>query len=339
MLNILKNLFFPEPEAVEPVRPSAQRLPRRPGGRPAVHTRQDGIRPAALDTAFYSFILGVQSPLDTPLNRFEKDVLSALDQLVSRENARAELVPRLPAIIPRVMGTLRDDTSSAADLALEIGRDAVLVSDVLQMANSACYSTGDRINSLEQAIFILGRVGLRQLVTRAAFKPLINLDTGYFTRLSGATLWEQAEKTARVCDCLAKKEHLDRFYAYLAAIVQNVGFIVALRVLDRSFDGNHAPRSHRFRSALVRRARRLSLLIAREWDFPPAVLDALDDQSGDRPEDMSRLGDLLYTGDKLSKLHILSAQGRFTGKVDRMACRLRGRLTDSCADCYSLLDA
>ncbi|HHJ17242.1 MAG TPA: HDOD domain-containing protein [Gammaproteobacteria bacterium] len=331
MLSVLKNLFFPSPDPRE--RPAC--TPRdkvRPDKKPKSTARPAGISAREIDTAFYGLILGVQSPIDSTLNTFEKKVLRELDQLLASDISHSSLVPRLPSVIPRVMGALRDESSSAVDLAAQLGRDAVLVSEVIRLANSPYYRVGKEITSLERAVFILGQVGVRQLVTNAAFKPLLNLNSGHFTKLSGTILWDQSEKAAVICDCLARQEKTDRFNAYLMAIVQNAGFTVALQILDRNFDGSQAPRSGIFHERLISRSRKLSWIIAKEWEFGPAVLDALEAQIKDR--NMPITGNILYVADKLSKMSILSGRGRFKGDVDQLAERLQERLTRPCKDCF-----
>jgi hypothetical protein len=86
---------------------------------------------------------------------------------------------------------------------------------------------------------------------------------------------------------------------------------------------------------LIKRSRELSLLIAKEWGFPAAVLQALESQIDAKQPPM--LGRILYAGDKLSKMHILSARGRFNGEIDRVANRLLGDLVDTCRVCCEAL--
>jgi HD-like signal output (HDOD) protein len=282
----------------------------------------------------------VQSPLDCKLNGFEKQVLRELDRLLGSDIDHSGLVPRLPTVIPRVMSALRDEDSSAADLASQLGRDAVLVGEVIRLSNSPYYSTGQKVDSLERAVLAIGRLGVRQLVVNAALKPLINLQVGHFTRLSGTVLWDQAEKAALAGDCMAKHEKVDRLDAYLMAIVGNVGLTVALQLLDRNFDGDQVPRSALFRQHLISKSRALSLVIARQWKFPGAVLEAQQELIG--AEDMqglSKLAGILFLSDKLAKLHILAAQGRFTGDVADIVRASRSDLSVNYATCYQRLSA
>lgn len=331
MLSALKNLFSSSPVKSErasrkPEAKSQQNKKVKPDPSPA------GVSITEIDAAFYGLILGVQSPVDSDLNNFEKKALREIDQLLASDISHNTLVPRLPAVIPKIMSTLRDQSSSSADLASELGRDAVLVSEVIRLANSPYYRVGQNVTSLERAVFVLGQVGVRQLVTNAAFMPMINFNSGHFTKLSGTTLWDQSEKTAIACDCMAKQQKTDRFNAYLMAIVQNVGLTVALQILDRNFDGSQAPHSVLFQERLINRSRELSCVIAKQWGFPATVLDALESQP--KPKHMQTLGCILYAGDKLSKIHILSTRGRFKNDADRLISRLERRFKFSCRDCY-----
>lgn len=341
MFSALKQFLFPSPPPVEPaVRERAVAASRQRGGR-AAGSAAARLSPADIDAAFYGMVLGVQSALDAGPNAFESRVTRELERLLAADISHSSLVPRLPAVIPRVMKTLRDESSSAAQLAADLGRDAVLVSEVIRLSNSPYYRTGNEITSLERAVFALGRTGIRQLVANAAFKPLINLNAGYFTRLSGTLLWEQSEKAAVACDCMARAERVDRFHAYLMAIVQNVGMTVALQVLDSNFKGSEVPRSQQFRERLVRQSRVLSLKIARQWEFPSPVLDALQAQidvaDGVR---LSGLAAILHIADVVAKTHILSrcgriADGEILAEVDLPELRLKAHLTD----CYRRFSA
>ena len=298
-------------------------------------TAAAGLSPEEIDAAFCGFLLGVRSPIDSDLNPFEKKMLRELDQLVTSNISDCRLLPALPAMIPEIMSGPRDQSSSSTDLLSSLGRDARIVSEIIQLANSPYFRDAQAITSLQSAVSVLGRVGVRQLAINAAFKPLINLHSGHFTKLSGTMLWQQSEKAAIACDCMARKEKTDRFKAYLMAIVSNVGFTVALKLLDRNFEGSLVPRSKLFHKQFIRRSTELSWLIAREWTLPGVVLEALESQIDARPQ--QALGSILYAGDKLSKLQLLATCGRFNGDMHQLNPRLQEHLTDSRRACYIAL--
>jgi HD-like signal output (HDOD) protein len=91
---------------------------------------------------------------------------------------------------------------------------------------------------------------------------------------------------------------------------------------------------------MVTQSRILSLLIARQWGFPEAVLEAIEAQVDvGRGGRLPPLADILYVGDKLAKVHILAAQGRFKGSVDQLVDASCGGLRDYCDACYARLSA
>lgn len=292
----------------------------------------------AVDAGFYSLLLGVHSLVEHDLNALESRVSRELDQIVSSGVSRSTLVPRVPAVMPRLMQSLRSESASGAEIAEQVGRDATLVAEVLRLANSPYYRTGREINSLEQAVFMLGRNGLRQLVANAAMKPLLNVQTGHFSRHGGPVVWAQAEKCAIAGRCLAKAEGLDQFEAYLAGLVQNIGVIVVIQQLDAAFDSREAARSYRFRDIFAAKSRVLSVMIAAEWEFPGGVLRAIKEQSSaGQPDDMSPLGRVLFAADKLSKLRVLVDEGRSEDEVERLQCGAHGQFRERCLRCYAEL--
>ena len=52
---------------------------------------------------------------------------------------------------------------------------------------------------------------------------------------------------------------------------------------------------------------------------------------------MQVLGSMLYAGDKLSKVHILSSRGRFRGDNERVVERLQGPWAATSKVCYEAL--
>ena len=292
----------------------------------------------SLDTAFYGIMLGAHSPLECELNPLEQRVVSQITSLMSASGTHADLVPRLPSIMPKIMRTLRDEESSTAELASYIGRDVVLVSEVIRLANSPYYRIARKIDSLERAICILGRSGIRQLVANAAFKPLIDMKTGHFTQLASGIVWALAERSAQLCDCVAKKQNADRFHAYLTGLVHNVGFTVALKIMDRVYDGSDALRSNTFRMLLIDQATILSLMIAQEWDFPQPVLKALESQIGVFDLNSAPpLARILYISGILAKLSILSQREEFARTTERLQRQLAPLITTAHTRCYAKL--
>lgn len=266
----------------------------------------------------------------------EARVLDALEGINTSQQSGVALVRRMPGLIPQLLQSLRSDGFSGAALSRTISSDVVLVAEVIRLANSCYIGTGTTITSVEHAVILIGQEGLRQLITSVAFRPIIDMHSGHYTRTLARRLWAHAERCAVANRVLAEQSGIEPFDAFLAGLVQSVGLIVALRIMDQVAKGEHDMGSELFCARLAGAARSLSCSIAREWDFPPAVIQALQEQGGPRKgAQMSALGRLAMLTDYLARLQALSRLGLLAG-LDQS---LLAGLPPAATHCYQLLAA
>jgi HD-like signal output (HDOD) protein len=300
-----------------------------------------GADPTAsdVDCAFLGLTLGVSvASLDGEMSQAEKVVLDNLRNVFLKQDLPDNLVPRLPAVMPRIMMAIRDQNASAEGLARSISGDIALVGEVIRLANSPYYRTAQPIESLEQAIVMLGINGIRQLIASAAFKPILNAGSGHFVGNASHYLWEKNLKAGQAGDCIARSMGADRFHAYLSGLIGQAGIAVAMKQLDQQFTEGQTPGSASFMNELSLVSRQITVRIARHWDLPGPVLEALEDQISDRePEDMSSMGGIAFMSDKLAKMHILSKNGQLQDYTGKIHCRLPGAMNDACSHCYRLI--
>ncbi len=242
----------------------------------------------------------------------ENEVLEALDKIIKGKQSGANLVKRMPGVIPQLLQSLRSENFSGAELSRKISHDVVLVAAVIRIANSSLYNPSQNITSIEHAVLLLGQNGLRQLITGVAFRPIIDLHSGHYTKSIAPRIWDQSERCALACKMLAEEKSVDPFDAFLAGLVQHVGLVVALRIMDQTTNGRAQIGTPPFCSALLRHTRALSCSIAREWNFPDHVSLAIEEQSGFNTANMSPLGKILSLGDYLAKVRILVDHNRLT---------------------------
>jgi HD-like signal output (HDOD) protein len=287
-----------------------------------------------IDAIFCRWLIGCNSSSTTGPGILEKTILDALDALSKSKLAGANLVPRVPAIIPQLLKSLRDEHISAGELSHQIAHDVILIAEVIREANSPYYHPAKPITNLENAVLILGQNGLRLLIARVAFRPIINMQSGHFTNLAAPHIWTQSEKCADTCSRLATEMKADPFVAFLAGLVQNVGMIVAFRLIDRLYDGNALPGSDEFCRALTVHARVLSALIGRQWDFPEEVVNAIENMSkGLSDSDKAPLHEILSISDRVSKIRLL-VDNNLLGQDQEPV--LNG-LSDTALRCFSQL--
>lgn len=273
---------------------------------PTLHAAVD------IDHLYFPWMLGMEASVSEP-NDTERRLLRALERISSTDTqAVTALVPRMPAVIPMLLHSLRDKDVSNARLSDQIARDPVLLAALLRQVNSSYYRRNEAITSIEQALALLGQNNLRLLVASVAFKPLFNMQSGHFIAPAAPRLSALSTATAVACRTLATRRQVEPFEAFLATLLQNVGLIVALRIMDQVYEGGDL-RSLSFCSSLTTEARRLSLRVGREWQFPPAVLQALAEQDSAAGAD-SPVSQLLRLADRLSKLHVLVVNGQLAAE-------------------------
>ena len=206
----------------------------------------------------------------------------------------------------QLLRSLRDETSSAGELARQVAQDVTLVAHVIREVNSPYYRATAPIANIEGALMLLGQNGLRMLLARVAFRPLIGTQSGHLARRGAPQLWRQSEQCALAASMAAPARGADPFEATLAGLMQNVGLVVALRLMDGLAGAAPLPPSDAFARALLDSARRLSAGIAQLWEFPPAVGQAIL-QAG--RFDATPLAAALHQGERLATLRVLCDDG------------------------------
>lgn len=231
----------------------------------------------------------------------EERVLADVRSLAADPVCASGLVPRIPELVSQLLTALSDEHISTSALSAQVGRDLVLVAEVIREANSAYYRPVTPIETLEGAVTMLGLNGLRMLLARIAFRPLVRVKVQGVARQVAPNVWKHSERCAFAASVMAPGLSAGMFESYLAGLMQNLGLQVAFQVADRVCEGK-VPGSSEFGVALFAASRQLSSVIANHWDFPPEVVEAIE-QAGS--PDGSHLAQALSQGDCIAKLRLL----------------------------------
>ena len=142
--------------------------------------------------------------------------------------ARIDQVPALPAVVSAILSMAGNDESSADELDRLISQDMVIAGRLLNLVNSSFYNLSNRVNSLQQAVAIVGFHSLRSLVIAASVSPLLRLDLSVYS-YEDTGLW----RNSAVCAGLAKElatitqrgsDTADNYF--IGALLRNVGMLV-----------------------------------------------------------------------------------------------------------------
>lgn len=279
-----------------------------PAGRPAVPL-------ADIEDRFHRFVLGLADSKAGAPSASELATLKRLELLGARFDMHS--LPRLPTVLPQLLRALRNDKAGGGELARLIGRDPLMVGEIMRVTGSVHYRAAQPITSLQQAVVLLGQDGLRRILTQHVMKPILQTNADALGHAAGERLWHHAERCAHACAWLGRNTGCDAFEAYLAGIVCHTGDGAVVRLLNQMGPaGDAGPPSPGFVAGCAGLAARLSLQVARHWELPQRVVDALAERQASATPAASPLGKVLSAADVLAMAQLLAEHERLADDPD-----------------------
>lgn len=182
---------------------------------------------------YLAWLLGVDELPDPPAGPDAARLLRAADTEINGKGSVTRLLRRSPSVLPRLIRILRTETYTRTELAHQIEQDVVLAAEVLRMARSAMYAHyGTTSPSVQQAVAVLGSVGVEQVIARVLVRPLFQSDSRSLQARAAARMWEDSERCATLCALLAHRHEQDTFDAYVAGLLMNSGWNAMLRAFE-----------------------------------------------------------------------------------------------------------
>ncbi len=231
------------------------------------------------DGFFRALLPGLAS---SSISKKHKEAVAKVKRLLN-DNSQTRVIPRLPAVIPRLMRSLRDPDSNAQSYVAIINKDPAMSAAVLKLANTVYFNPGHkRITAIDTAVVKLGIEGLRSVLSAAVMQPVIQKDSPYFHQF-GEQLWQHSLQCAVACERIAEVKGGEPYNAYLLGLIHDIGIITAFSELCRELGDDkdsdtEAPGYDVFAPLLKEHAAQLSVRIAREWEFPEVLCEALQQQ-------------------------------------------------------------
>ena len=303
----------PEPPAARPgaLRPPA---PTPDPESPAAAACASSCSPAEISESFHRLLFALPAATEGTATSSGRAMLKRLELLSTRFDVRS--LPRLPAVLPQLLRTLKNDTAAGAELAKLVGRDPLMVGEVMRVTSSVHYRAAQPIGSLRQAVILLGQEGLHRVVTQLAMMPILQASTGNSTH-AGELLWEHAERCAHACAWLTKSDGGDTFEAYLAGVVSHTGTGAVVRLLRQLLtDAPTQALDSRFIMECAALGTKLSLQAACYWELPERVIAALDENQQAQDGSDSQLGGALRVADTVAMAQVLVSHEALPADVD-----------------------
>ncbi|HNV46186.1 MAG TPA: HDOD domain-containing protein [Spirochaetota bacterium] len=221
----------------------------------------------------------VTTSLTVPYEFRPREVVSIIrDRIV----AAIEGLPTFPKNIVELQGMCADPSVAIEAIAERITHDPCLSAEILKVANSAGFVTRKRIETVHEALMIIGIKNLQTILVVTAARKILAQRYHKFEEL-----WEHCTKTAfyarRIAHALKLGAAAD--HAFLAGLLHDIGKIVLLSTdltLVNQIADLVANRKVRA-STIIEEATvgishgAIGELIARKWNFPAFLIEAIRD--------------------------------------------------------------
>lgn len=196
-----------------------------------------------------------------------------LDQLGKRlATSSIEELPRQPMSLPMLMRALSDESSDRQRLGDIILSDPALTDQLLQIANSPYFRPSEQaIESVDQAIFVLGIDGIRNVISAAVMRPMM-VARNSREALFAQRVWRWGLACARSAELIARLQGQDTNAYFMVGLLPALSYITLRRELQRIYLTRFAgtePEPAVIRQALARHHWATSQLLASEWNLPP----------------------------------------------------------------------
>lgn len=133
-------------------------------------------------------------------------------------------LPSLPTVVMELMASIDQDDVDIDTLALKIAQDQALTAKTLRLANSSFYGRAQAVNTITEAIAILGFRTVRSVVTTAGLMQAIKHSGAQGPDLQ--PFWRHAIAVAVCARELAPHLHVSPDHAYTAGLLHDIGRLV-----------------------------------------------------------------------------------------------------------------
>ena len=147
-----------------------------------------------------------------------------------------EQLPSLPDVVSKIINMVNDPDVSFKHVADEIAKDQAITANILKLCNSAYFSKGKEISSIDRAIVILGLKEVKDIVVIATTKSVLNkVIVGY--DLARGELWKHGVAVAMLAKKIATEcnQKIIADIAFTGGIIHDVGKTVLALFVQSTF--------------------------------------------------------------------------------------------------------
>ena len=204
-----------------------------------------------------------------------------VDRELEEAIKKLDHLPTLPSIAAEVLEATRSSQTSAQEVQAIISRDPALSSRVLKLVNSAYYGLPQRIQSITQAVVILGFNQVKNIVlTVSVFEAFGTLAKG-MNIVSG--IWAHSLGTAICARTIGRFYHRPGFEdLFVAGLLHDFGRIFLIHINRRKYaDAISAVENENIslrdaeKQVLGLHHEKVGQVICQKWNLPETMVESV----------------------------------------------------------------
>jgi len=234
-------------------------------------------------------------------------------------------LPSLPEIYTRLSGLLESDDSDAGQIGEAVQSDPSLTGRVLKMTNSAYFGLPNEIFSIAQAVTLLGRQQIKQILMGSVLAGIFkDIDLAGF---SMRDFWEHSIKTAIIARHLAMQNVniIDHEAFFTAGLLHDIGRLViaksapdSIAEIDAIVEANGVDMIQAEADILGVTHADIGAVIMKKWGMPSMISQCVIKHHEINHEGPFAIEtSMVYLANKLSKLTLIEAKDENEGECKK----------------------
>ncbi|MDK9724427.1 MAG: HDOD domain-containing protein [Sterolibacteriaceae bacterium MAG5] len=257
--------------------------------------------------------------------------------------ARADILPALPQVVRHILDTLRDERANAELLAERIGSDPAVVARLLAAANASAYGLAGHVDSLRQAVLLLGIEKVRAITLATAIVDRYHSAPPF----DAQRLWLHSLGVAVCAREIAIHAGLDAESAFTAGLLHDIGQLLLFAVEPAAYAETLGAKGRLDISTVDAEHSCLGLdhaavgaALARHWSLPEAIVLAIGGHHAPEALPDHELADVVHVAEVLSHaLDLGGAPDNLVPELSELACARLGIEWDEFAARFPEIDA
>ena len=196
--------------------------------------------------------------------------LEALEERIA--TGKLEELPRQPGTLPLLLKALSAETTERRQISRIILSDPVLTEHLLQIVNSPFFRYNqNRIESVDQAVFVLGLNGIRSVAAAAMMRPMMSARNSR-EALFAQRAWRWTLTCARATEMIAKLRGQNTSAYFVVGLMPGLAYLTIRREMvriTRTLDSSADPSPALIRAAITRYQWHVCQVLANTWNLPP----------------------------------------------------------------------